>query len=63
LLEWVKAAPATSGDAFADDVVLSSVSGKLSGALVRGRLVHIDAHSEHSQLSNFWLPWTRHGAQ
>ena len=34
LLERVKAANAPSGEACADDVVLSSVSGKLSGAPV-----------------------------
>ena len=32
LVERVKAASAHSGEALADDVVLSSVSGKLSGA-------------------------------
>ncbi len=34
LLERVKAPAATSGEAFVDDVVLSSVAGKLSGALM-----------------------------
>ena len=34
LLERVKAAHAPSGEALADDVVLSSVSGKLSGARI-----------------------------
>jgi len=63
LLERVKASLEPSGEGFADDVVLSSVSGKLSGALaVAGGSRACSAHVPHPQLSNcLWL-WTRHGA-
>ena len=43
LLERVKAPAATSCEAFADDVVLSSVAGKLSGAFISS-FARIGAH-------------------
>ena len=64
LLERVKAASAPKGEALADDVVLSSVSGKLSGArLPRFARCVGTAESRSPQLSNFWAHWTSHGAQ